>query len=150
MKRNNIFNTDIYSYFILKKKNNQKMMKKIFSLLRVDSTYMTTTHNRMGDVNEILNKYIYTYKLNKIVVCDFAISSGQSTYELYNDLNKQKIKNIYGFDKNIYIKIYRLKKFIFLFSSKNELLMVEFNKKCLRYRFFYLFNVYRLFTCTII
>ena len=92
MKTNNIFNTDIYSYFILKKNNNQKMMKKIFSLLRVDSTYMTTTHNRMGDVNEILNKYIYTYKLKKIVVCDFAISSGQSTYELYNDINKQKIK----------------------------------------------------------
>ena len=42
MKKQNNF-TDIYSYFILKKNINEKMMKKIFSLLRVDSTFMTTS-----------------------------------------------------------------------------------------------------------
>ena len=89
MKKQNNF-TDIYSYFILKKKINEKMMKKIFSLLRVDSTFMTTSYNRMFDVNIILNKYIKKYFSKKIVICDFAVSSGQSTLELFFDLNKNK------------------------------------------------------------
>ena len=132
--------TDIYSYFILKKNINHKMMKKIYSLLRVDSTFMTTSYNRMFDVNKLLKRYVNKYFSKKIVICDFAISSGQATHELYMDLNKTKIKNIYGFDKKIYIKIYRIKKFVFLFSSKSELLLVEFDKHCLRYRYFFLFK----------
>lgn len=138
MRKNNKNYTDIYSYFILKKNINEKMMKKIFSLLRVDSTFMTTSYNRMFDVNLILKKYVNKYISKKPVVCDFAVSSGQSTLELLTDLTKQKIKNIYGFDKKIYITIYKLGKLIFLYSSKNELLMVEYNKQCLRYRYFFL------------
>ena len=57
------------------------------------------------------------------------------------DLNKDKIIEIYGFDKKINITIYKIGKFIFLYSSKNELLMVEYNKQCLRYRFFLLFKL---------
>ena len=139
MKKNNQFYSDIYSYFILKKNINEKNMKKIFSLMRVDSTFMTTSYNRMFDVNKILKKYIKTYFKKKIVVCDFAISSGQSTLELFSDLSKDKIENVYGFDKKIYITIYQIGKIIFLYSS-NELLMVEYNKRCLRYRFFILFK----------
>tara|TARA_Y100000768_G_scaffold379669_1_gene355713 strand:+ start:836 stop:1657 length:822 start_codon:yes stop_codon:yes gene_type:complete len=140
MKKQNNF-TDIYSYFILKKNINERMMKKIFSLLRVDSTFMTTSYNRMIDVNVILKKYVRKYFSKEIVVCDFAVSSGQSTYELFFDLNKDKIREIYGFDKKINITIYQIGKFIFLYSSMNELLMVEYNKKCLRYRYFFLFKL---------
>ena len=82
MKRQNNF-TDIYNYFIKKKNNNEKMMKKIFSLLRVDSTFMTTSYNRMIDVNLILRKYIKKNFSEKITICDFAVSSGQSTLELF-------------------------------------------------------------------
>jgi hypothetical protein len=139
MKKNNKFYSDIYSYFILKKNINEKNMKKIFSLMRVDSTFMTTSYNRMFDVNKILKKYIKTYFKKKIVVCDFAISSGQSTLELFCDLSKEKIENVYGFDKKIYITIYQIGKIIFLYSS-NELLMVEYDKRCLRYRYFILFK----------
>ena len=57
MKKNNQFYSDVYSYFILKKNINEKTMKKIFSLMRVDSTFMTTSYNRMFDVNIILKKY---------------------------------------------------------------------------------------------
>ena len=117
MKRQNNF-TDIYNYFIKKKNNNEKMMKKIFSLLRVDSTFMTTSYNRMIDVNLILRKYIKKNFSEKITICDFAVSSGQSTLELFLDLNKDKIIEIYGFDKKINITIYKIGKFIFLYSSK--------------------------------
>ena len=132
--------TDIYSYFVLRKNINKKMMKKIFSLLRVDSTFMTTSYNRMFDVNLILKKYVNKYFSKKLMVCDFAVSSGQSTLELLSDLTKQKIKNIYGFDKKIYITIYKIGKLIFLYSSKNDLLMVEYDKQCLRYRYFFFFK----------
>ncbi len=140
MKNTKKFYTDIYSYFILKKNVNAKMMKKIFSLLRVDNTFMTTSHNRMFDVNILLKKYIKKYFSKKIEICDFAVSSGQSTLELLSDINKEKINNIYGFDKKIYIKIYQVGKFIFLYSASNELLMVEKDKQCLRYRYFLLFK----------
>ena len=89
MKKFNNYYTDIYSYFILKKNINKKMMKRIYSFLRVDSTFMTTTYNRMYDVNKILKKHINKYFSKNIVICDFAISSGQSTYELYRDLKKK-------------------------------------------------------------
>ena len=144
MKKKNNF-TDIYSYFNLKKNLNEKMMKRIFSLLRVDSTFMTTSYNRMHDVNVILNKYIKKNFSKKIVLCDFAISSGQSTLELFSDLDKIKIKEIYGFDKKINITVYKLGKFIFLYSSDNELLMIEYNKQCLRYRYFFLFKLVEKF-----
>lgn len=140
MKKNNNYYTDIYSYFFFKKKNNKRMMKKIYSFLRVDSTFMTTSHNRMFDVNKVLKKYINKYFSKKIEICDFAISSGQSTYELYKTLNKHKIKNVYGFDKKIYIKIFKIQKLILVYGLKNDLLMVEFNKYCLRYRYFFLFK----------
>ena len=140
MRKNNKNYTDIYSYFVLKKNINEKMMKKIFSLLRVDSTFMTTSYNRMFDVNLILKKYINKYFSEKPVICDFAVSSGQSTLELLADLNKQKIQNIYGFDKKIHITIYKLGKLIFLYSAKNELLMVEYDKQCLRYRYYFFFK----------
>jgi hypothetical protein len=140
MKKNNQFYSDVYSYFILKKNINEKTMKKIFSLMRVDSTFMTTSYNRMFDVNIILKKYIKKYFSKKPVICDFAVSSGQSTLELFSDLNKQKIEKIYGFDKKIYITIYQIGKLIFLYSSRNELLMTEYNKQCLRYRYFLLFK----------
>ena len=139
-KKSNKFYTDIYSYFVLKKNINEKTMKKIFSLMRVDSTFMTTSHNRMFDVNIILKKYIKKYFSKKLVICDFAVSSGQSTLELFSDLHKVNIEKIYGFDKKIYITIYQIGNFIFLYSSKNELLMTEYNKQCLRYRYFLLFK----------
>lgn len=135
----NLF-TDINGYFVLQQNINQKRMKKIFSLMRVDSTFMTTSYNRMFDVNKILKKYVKKYFSKKIVICDFAVSSGQSTLELFLSLNKQKIKKIYGFDKNIDISLYQIGKYIFLYNSRNELLMAEYNKQCLRYRYFILFK----------
>ena len=140
MKKKNKFYSDIYSYFVLKKNINEKNIKKIFSLMRVDSTFMTTSYNRMFDVNKLLKKYIEKYFSKKIVVCDFAVSSGQSTLELFLDLNQNKIDKIYGFDKKINITIYKLGKFIFLYSSNKELLMVEYDTQCLRYRWFLLFK----------
>ena len=74
------------------------------------------------------------------MICDFGISSGQSTYELFLDIGKPKIKKIYGFDKQIYLHIYKFNKFIFLFSKNKKLLMVEYDKYCLRYRYFYIFK----------
>ena len=44
------------------------------------------------------------------MICDFGVSSGQSTLELYNDLNRKQFQYIYGFDKQIYLKIYKIKK----------------------------------------
>jgi len=138
MKKFRNFYTDIYSYFILKKNIDPKRIEKIFALLRVDTTFKTTSVNRMTDVNLRLKKYINKFFSKKITICDFGISSGQSTLELFNDLNKTKIKTLYGFDKQIRIKIYKIKNFIFVYSSKNNLLFVEHNKYCVRYRFFFI------------
>ena len=140
MKKFNNFYTDINSFFILKKNINKVRMEKIFSKIRVDTTFKTTSYNRMADVNKKLKNYIKKNFSKKIMVCDFGVSSGQSTLELYNDLNKEQLQNIYGFDKQIYLKIYKYKKYIFLYSSRNNLLMVEYNKYCLRYRYFIVFK----------
>ena len=85
-------------------------------------------------------KIIENVFLKKVVICDIGVSSGQSSFELYKDLEVNKVKCIYGFDKQIYIKIYKINKFVFLFSSKKNLLMVEYNKNCLRYRYFLMFK----------
>jgi hypothetical protein len=140
MKKLKNFYTDIYSFFILKKNFDKNKAERIFSLLRVDTTFKTTSSNRMFDINQKLKKYIKKFFSRKIVICDLGVSSGQTTLELHNDLNNIKIKKIYGFDKNLYIKIYRFKKLIFLFSSNNKLLMVEYKKYCIRYRYFFLFK----------
>ena len=139
MKKLNTFYTDIYSFFILKKNINKIRTEKIFSKLRVDTTFQTTSYNRLKDVNKKLRYHIKKSFFNKkIQLCDFGVSSGQSTLELHDDLHDQKIKYIYGFDKQIYLKIYKIKKLIFLYSLDNNLLMVEYDKHCLRYRFFFL------------
>ena len=130
--------TDIYSFFILKKKISEFRTEKIFSKLRVGKTFKTTSNKRMQDVNMQLKKYIDKYFSKKINICDIGISSGQSTLELYNDLKSSQIEYIYGFDKQIYLKIYKIKKLILLYSSANDLLMVEYNKYCLRYRYFFI------------
>tara|TARA_A100001011_G_C14303133_1_gene841802 strand:+ start:1417 stop:2241 length:825 start_codon:yes stop_codon:yes gene_type:complete len=140
MKKSNDFYTDLYSFFILKKNINKNRTEKIFSKIRIDSTFKTTSYNRMKDVNLKLKKHIKKLSAKKIILCDFGVSSGQSTLELFNDLNKENIKFIYGFDKQIYIKIFKIKNLIFLYSAKNDLLMVEFNKYCLRYRYFTMFK----------
>ena len=134
------FYTDVYGLFVLKKNVSKKRMIKIFTLFRVDSTFKTTSYDRMKDMNIKLKKYILKYFSKKILVCDFGISSGQTTLELFNDLSEIKIENIYGFDKQIYLKVYRIKNLIFLYSSENKLLMAEYNKHCLRYRYFFLFK----------
>lgn len=139
MKKNNFY-TDIYSFFILKKNINKVRMERIFSKLRIDNTFKTTSFNRMSDINLKLKKHINKFYSKKISICDLGVSSGQSTLELYNDLNKVRIKHIYGFDKQIYLQIYKFKKFIFLFSLKDNLLMVEYDKFCLRYRYFFVFK----------
>ena len=87
--------TDIYSFFIKKKNINKNNVEKIFSLLRVDTTFKTTSYNRMADINVKLKKYIKKLFSKKVAICDFGVSSGQSTLELYYDLNQIKIKNIY-------------------------------------------------------
>ena len=143
MMKNKKFYSDIYNFFILKKNINEKTMRKVFSLIRVGSTFMTTSYNRMFDVNKILIKYTKQHFSKEIKICDFAVSSGQSTLELHEDLtssNINKIFEIYGFDKKIYITMYIIEKFIFLYSSSNELLMVEYKKCCLRYRWFLWFK----------
>ena len=137
--------TDIYGFFIQKKNINKNSVEKIFSLLRVDTTFKTTSYNRMADLNIKLKKYIKKLFSKNVIICDFGVSSGQSTLELYYDLNKIKIKNIYGFDKHIHLKIYRFKKLIFLYSSKNDLLMVEYDKHSLRYRYFFIFKKIEFF-----
>ena len=140
MKKFNNFYTDINSFFILKKNINKVRMEKIFSKIRVGTTFKTTSYNRMFDINKKLKNYIKKLFSKKIMICDFGVSSGQSTLELYNDLNNKKLQNIYGFDKQIYLKIYKYKKYIFLYSSRNNLLMVEYDKYCLRYRYFFVFK----------
>lgn len=140
MKKINNFYTDINSFFILKKNINKVRMEKIFSKIRIDTTFKTTSFNRMADINKKLKNYIKQFFSKKIMVCDFGVSSGQSTLELYNDLNNEQLQNIYGFDKQIYLKVYKYKKLIFLYSSKNNLLMVEYDKYCLRYRYFIVFK----------
>ena len=137
MKKSDNFYTDINSFFILKKNINKVRMERIFSKIRVGTTFKTTSHNRMVDINKKLKNYIKKLFSKKIMICDFGVSSGQSTLELYNDLNNKKLQNIYGFDKQIYLKIYKYKKYIFLYSSRNNLLMVEYDKYCLRYRYFF-------------
>jgi hypothetical protein len=140
MKKFNNFYTDINSFFILKKNINKIRMEKIFSKIRIDTTFKTTSYNRMVDINKKLKNYIKKLFSKKIMICDFGVSSGQSTLELHHDLNNEKLKNIYGFDKQIYLRIYKYKKYIFLYSSKNNLLMVEYDKYCLRYRYFFVFK----------
>ena len=132
--------TDIYSFFIQKRNINKNSVEKIFSFLRVGTTFKTTSYNRMRDLNIKLEKYIKKLFSKNIKICDFGVSSGQSTLELYYDLNKLKINKIYGFDKILNIKIYKFKNLVFLYSSKNDLLMVEYSKHCLRYRYFYIFK----------
>ncbi len=139
-KKNKNFYTDVYSYFVLKKKLSKKRIEKIFTLLRVDNTFKTTAYNRMFDINKRLIKYLNKFFSKKVMVCDFGISSGQSTYELFTNLGNSKIKKIYGFDKQIYVQLFKFKKFIFLFSLNKDLLMVEYDKYCLRYRYFYIFK----------
>ena len=46
------FYTDIYSFFILKKKTHKKKIENIYRLLRVDNTFKTTTYNRMFDITQ--------------------------------------------------------------------------------------------------
>ncbi len=140
MKNSNNFYTDIYSFFVLKKKINKVRMENIFSKLKIDSTFKTTSYNRTNDLNIKLKKHITKYFTKKITLCDIGISSGQSTKELYDHLDKNKINYIYGFDKQINIKIYKLNNFVFLYSLKNELMMVEYDKYCLRFRYFYFFK----------
>ena len=140
MKKINNFYTDINSFFILKKNINKVRMEKIFSKIRIDTTFKTTSFNRMADINKKLKNYIKKFFSKKIIVCDFGVSSGQSTLELYNDLNNKQLQNIYGFDKQIYLRVYKYKKLIFLYSLKNNLLMVEYDKYCLRYRYFLVFK----------
>ena len=77
--------TDIYSFFIKKKNINKNNVEKIFSLLRVDTTFKTTSYNRMVDINVKLKKYIKKFFSKNIVICDIGVSSGQSTLELYYD-----------------------------------------------------------------
>ena len=140
MKKLNNFYTDINSFFILKKNINKVWMEKIFSKIRVGTTFKTTSYDRMVDINKKLKNYIKKFFSKNIMICDFGVSSGQSTLELYNDLNNEQLQNIYGFDKQIYLKIYKYKKLIFLYSSRNNLLMVEYDKYCLRYRYFFVFK----------
>ena len=52
------FYTNIYSFFFLKKNINKNRLEKIFSLIRIDNTYKTTSYNRMFRVNKKLKKYI--------------------------------------------------------------------------------------------
>jgi len=138
MKKFKNFYTDINDYFILRNNISSMRMEKIFALMRVDTTFKTTSYGRMVGINLKLKKYIKKFFSKKIVICDFGVSSGQSTLELYNDLKKSGIKKLYGFDKQIYLKIYRMKKLIFLYSTKNNLLFVEHNKHCIRYRYFFI------------
>jgi hypothetical protein len=140
MRKSKKFYTDIYSFFIQKKNINKNRLEKIFSLLRIDNTFKTTSFNRMVKINKKLIKYIKKSFSKKVMICDFGVSSGQSTLELYNDLNRNKIQYIYGFDKQIYLKIYKIKKLILLYSLRNELLMIEYDKHCLRYRYYLIFK----------
>ena len=140
MKNFNNLYTDIYGFFILKKNFNKNRIKKIFSLIRVDNTFKTTNPNRMRDLNIILKNYIKKFFSKKINICDLGISSGQSTLELYKDLNEKNINYLYGFDKQIFVKIFKFKKLVFLYSLDNNLLMVEYKKYCLRYRYFIIFK----------
>ena len=69
--------TDVYGFFIQKKNINKNSVEKIFSLLRVDTTFKTTSFNRMADLNIKLKKYIKKFFSKNIIICDFGVSSGQ-------------------------------------------------------------------------
>ena len=58
MKKTYKFYTDVYSFFILKKKLGRSTVEKIFSKIRVDNTFKTTSQNRMKDVNQTLKKHM--------------------------------------------------------------------------------------------
>ena len=57
-KKNKNLYTDVYSFFVLRKKISKKRIEKIFTLLRVDSTFKTTYENRMFDINKKLKTYL--------------------------------------------------------------------------------------------
>ena len=132
--------TDVYSFFVLRKKL-VKRLENIFKLLRVDNTFKTTSENRMLDINKKLKKHLNNFFTKKVMICDFGISSGQSTYELFLDMGKTKNKKIFMdlINKFIFVFINLINLFFYLVKIK-KLLMVEHDKYCLRYRFFYIFK----------
>lgn len=133
-----LYYTNVYDYFVLKKKVDVKQAENIYKKLRVGNTFKTTTENRMRIINSNLKEIIKKNFIHKVDMCDVGISSGQTTHELICDLSDEIVNSIYGFDKQIFIKLYIIKDFIFIYSSKEELLMVEYKKHSLRARYFYI------------
>ena len=57
--------TDVYSFFVLRKKIGKKRLENIFKLLRVDNTFKTTSENRMLDINKKLKKHLNNFFTKK-------------------------------------------------------------------------------------
>ena len=57
--------TDVYSFFVLRKKIDKKRAENIFKLLRVDDTFKTTSENRMLDINQKLKKHLKIFLKKK-------------------------------------------------------------------------------------
>ena len=57
--------TDVYSFFVLRKKIDKKRAENIFKLLRVDDTFKTTSENRMLDINQKLKKHLKNFLKKK-------------------------------------------------------------------------------------
>ena len=79
-KKSKNFYTDIYSFFIKKKKIDKIRLENIFSKLKIDSTFKTTSFNRMNDINKKLNNHIKKNLPKKIMICDLGVRIGKNTF----------------------------------------------------------------------
>lgn len=130
--------TNIYDYFIENDISTRSQVKNIYARLHVGSTVKTTKQNRMEKITEYTIDLLKRNFDTSINICDFGISSGQTTYDLYKKCNNiGLLKTLYGFDRQIYASMLCLGKFIFLFSKENDLMFGEYDKHALRTIYFY-------------
>jgi len=145
MSCKNKYYTNIYDYFVEKKVDCENQFENIYAKLKVGTTYKTTAKNRMDKLNEV-SENVLSNNLNatdKLKICDFGISSGDTTLDLIYALNEKNFSfEIIGFDKNIEATMITLGKFIFLFSSDNRLLFVEYNKYAVKKKIVKFFSIF--------
>jgi len=106
----------------------------IYSRLRCNQTYKTTKVNRFSDIDIKTKELLKNYFFKKIDVCDFGLSSGQTTLELANTLDTQ-VGNLFGFDKQIRVTLYQYGKFVFLYDLDKKIMLSEYNGFSIKRRY---------------